>query len=100
MLVFELEMIGIAVINQFCQTTSEANAIHNHVDSGSTDLVNILKEKKVMSFLVVIFLRIYPQTMCICYLVSDLKVTKLSCGCSFFRMYKSSLLGLLSHPIF
>ena len=48
------------------------------------------------------FLHIYPQKLCDCYLASDLKVTKLWCWCIFifWRMYKSSLLGLLSQPIF
>ena len=37
-----------------------------------------------------------------CYLVSDWNATKLSCGFgfNFLRMYKFSLFGLFSHPIF
>ena len=56
MLVFELEMISIAVLNQFCQTISGAIDIHNMLP---TEFVNILKERKVMSFLS--FFHIYPQ---------------------------------------
>ena len=55
MLVFELEMIGRAGINQLCQIISGTYVIHNLADCGSTDFVNILKEKKVMQFLVAIF---------------------------------------------
>ena len=45
---------------------------------------------------------IYPKKRCFCYLVNDLKASKLSRGCSFifWRMYEHPLLGLLSHTIF
>ena len=44
-------MKGIAVV----KTISEADAICNDFDFGSRDLMNILKEKRVMEFFVIIF---------------------------------------------
>ena len=69
-------------MNQFCQTISGANPIHNHVDSGPTDFVSILNKKKVEQFFVLFFC-IYALKRLLLSLGQWSKVTKLSCGCNF-----------------
>ena len=68
----------------------------DHLDSGSTDIVNILKlnSKAIFAY--------KPIKDMILPLTSDLKVTNILCGCSFqfWRMNKFSLLGLLPPPNF
>ena len=71
----------------------------NHLHSGLTDLVNILKQESNAS---VIFLACMQIKHIIMHLAGDWKLTK-CCVDVFFnfgRMYKFSILGLLSHPIF
>ena len=105
-------------MHHFCQIVSGDDAIWNHLVSWSTDLVNILKEKKRVVPVFFCLFCIYPKRemdrrpsvyfvyipkkICFCYFVSDLKASKLSYGCSFnfLRMYKHALLGLLSHTVF
>ena len=55
MLVFELEMISIAVMNQFCQTISGANDIHNHV----ANIFCAHSERKDVNAIFVVFAYMY-----------------------------------------
>ena len=49
-MIFELEVIGIAV-----NTISGHDAFWNHIESGSTDIVNILKKKWGNTFFAIVF---------------------------------------------
>ena len=81
-------------------TISEDHVIENHLDSGNRSCEHFERKEVNTSFCC----HFYHNDMkeMLCFLNHDWRATKLpfQCNINFWKMYKFSLFGLLSHQIF